>query len=320
MVAILSLAFLLAFACAALMGFAIQRGATCTVAAMGEIVEKGRANRLLALGETSVWVSGGLVFASLLGLTGELPNGFAANGYTILGGVLLGLGAWANRACVFGSIARLGSGEWAYLMTPLGFFAGVWAMRSLSSEPIHVPISGDAPSDEAWLLALFVTFIAWRVWRFIRSEAADRDIWHPHHATIVIGITFTILFLAVGAWAYTDLLSELAHGRYDDALWQLVLFAALLLGAIGGGRRGGFSMRQRPAKRDILRCLGGGLAMGWGSALIPGGNDGLILVGMPFFWLYAWLGIATMCITIGIALVIENRLSPQSSVLAEDLI
>jgi toxin CptA len=39
--------------------------------------------------------------------------------------------------------------------------------------------------------------------------------------------------------------------------------------------------------------------MGWGSLLLPGGNDGLILVGMPLAWPYAWLAFATMCVTIG---------------------
>ena len=38
--------------------------------------------------------------------------------------------------------------------------------------------------------------------------------------------------------------------------------------------------------------------MGWGSLLIPGGNDGLILVGMPLLWPYAWVAFATMCVSI----------------------
>jgi len=41
--------------------------------------------------------------------------------------------------------------------------------------------------------------------------------------------------------------------------------------------------------------------MGWGSLLIPGGNDGLILVGMPLAWPYAWLAFATMCAAIALA-------------------
>ena len=47
--------------------------------------------------------------------------------------------------------------------------------------------------------------------------------------------------------------------------------------------------------------------MGWGSLLIPGGNDGLILVGMPLLWPYAWVAFATMCVTIGVALALGRR-------------
>ena len=55
------------------------------------------------------------------------------------------------------------------------------------------------------------------------------------------------------------------------------------------------------APGQLLRCLVGGVLMGWGSLLLPGGNDGLILVGMPLAWPYAWLAFATMCVTIATA-------------------
>lgn len=44
--------------------------------------------------------------------------------WTAPGAVLLGLGASLNRACVLGAIARVGSGEWAYLATAFGFYLG----------------------------------------------------------------------------------------------------------------------------------------------------------------------------------------------------
>jgi toxin CptA len=50
--------------------------------------------------------------------------------------------------------------------------------------------------------------------------------------------------------------------------------------------------------------------MGWGTLLIPGGNDGLILIGMPLLWPYAWLAFATMCATIAAAQLASRRLSP----------
>ena len=38
--------------------------------------------------------------------------------------------------------------------------------------------------------------------------------------------------------------------------------------------------------------------MGWGSPLIPGSNDGLILLGIPLLPPYAWLAFATMVLSI----------------------
>ena len=46
------------------------------------------------------------------------------SGETVLGGVLLGLGAFINGACVFGAIALFGSGRWAQLFMPAGFYLG----------------------------------------------------------------------------------------------------------------------------------------------------------------------------------------------------
>jgi toxin CptA len=51
--------------------------------------------------------------------------------------------------------------------------------------------------------------------------------------------------------------------------------------------------------------------MGWGSLLLPGGNDGLILVAMPLAWPYAWLAFATMCITIATAQLLGSRRRPR---------
>jgi toxin CptA len=49
--------------------------------------------------------------------------------------------------------------------------------------------------------------------------------------------------------------------------------------------------------------------MGWGSLLIPGGNDGLILVGMPLLFSYAWVAMASMAIAIGVAMIIARNWS-----------
>jgi len=50
------------------MGFAIQRGATCAVVAVEEVIAQRSARRLAAMAEASLWVAGGLVVAQAAGL------------------------------------------------------------------------------------------------------------------------------------------------------------------------------------------------------------------------------------------------------------
>jgi len=308
-----SLAFVVAALCAGVMGYAIQRGATCTVAAVDEVVTQRTSRRLLSLLEAALWVAGGLVVAETLQVLPKMPSGYAVSGWTVVGGALLGLGAYVNGACVFGAIARFGSGEWAYLLTPLGFYLGCVTVGPVFAAAAPRKLAQTSPvlAAAAWLVVPFVAFALWRVvrgWRAASHGAAARwhervaaHVWSPHTATTVIGVTFVVMLLLVGGWAYTDVLAELARGMAASVGARSVLAIALLSGAaLGGWTAGRFASRPIAASQ-LARCVAGGMLMGWGSLLLPGGNDGLILVGMPLAWPYAWLAIATMCATIAAA-------------------
>jgi hypothetical protein len=303
------LVFVVAALCAATMGFAIQRGATCTVAAVEEVVQRRGAGRLIALVEASAWVAGGLLIAHRLHWLAQVPVGYALNGWTLVGAALLGIGAFVARACVFGAIARLGSGDWAYAATPLGFYLGCLsvsavfapaAAQALGASPVIL----EAPAMTVWLVA---GFFAWRIatqlieHRGMPRASAGRRLWSPHAATIVIGLAFLVMLIVAGAWAYTDALADLARGMVRGAGVRMVLLMCLLAGAIVGGWTAGRLRLARIRAAALARCLIGGVLMGWGSLLIPGGNDGLVLVGMPLLWPYAWVAFATMCLTIGSA-------------------
>lgn len=308
------LAFGAAASCAVLMGFAIQRGGTCTVAAVEQVVNQRQAGRLAALGEASLWVCAGLLAAHHLHLAMRWPAGHALTVRTLAGAALLGLGAFVNRACVFGAIARFGCGEWAYALTPVGFYLGslLGALHEVPEPPaVAGGAAGFAAPPVVWIVA--VVFV-WRIGSAcLRGPVALRElvterIWSPRAATSVIGVAFVAMLLLVGAWAYTDALAALAHGMTQGLAGRLLLAACLLAGAIVGGWTAG---RFRPLRVDAVsavRCLAGGALMGWGSLLIPGSNDGLILVGLPMLWPYAWAAFLTMCVSIGIALWIQARI------------
>lgn len=317
-----SVIFVAAVLCAGTMGFAIQRGGTCTVAAVEELLTQRRAQRLVALLEASIWVAGGLVLAAATTLLRVEPPGYAASVSTVVGGSILGLGAYVNRACVFGTIARVGSGEWAYLVTPIGFFIGCLLAGRLPVVQPAASLNLMSPVLQAavWVALMFVAFAVWRILRTLnvvrRAHASSAKlrrpnpllwppaghVWSPHVATTVIGVTFIALLLLVGPWAYTDVLADAAHGMTGNLKARLALMVALLAGAVVGGLTAG-QVRNEPVRIiGLLRCFAGGALMGWGSLVVPGGNDSLILVGMPLLWPYAWLAFGTMCVVIGLAI------------------
>ncbi len=310
-VALLGLAFLVAAVCAAIMGYAIQRGATCMVAAVDEVINRRRAHRLIALGEAAVWVAGGLILANMLGMLKMPPVGHVLGIATVCGGILLGIGALINRACVFGAIARLGSGEWAYALTPVGFFLGCIGAGALMASAAPMPNTSPLFGAGRLLIFPFLVFAAWRVieaFGAMRRRRFAAHIWSPHRATMVIGLAFIVMMLTVGSWAYTDALASLARGMAENVPAKMLLFAALLVGALVGGWTAGRLRFAAPMRADMARCLIGGALMGAGSLLIPGSNDGLILIGLPLLQPYAWVALASMIIAIAIGMIIERRL------------
>ena len=313
--------FLASVLLAAVMGFAIQRGATCMVAAVDEVVARRRFARLAAMLAASLWVLAGLLVAQSAHWLPRAPAGYEVSGWTIAGGALLGLGAFVGRACVFGAIARFGNGEWSYLMVPVGFYAGCASVAPLFMPMMPTKLARsstafDNPGVAAALIALVVAMAFVRARRTARERAAASSYapaplhrvfaaraWSPAVATAMIGITFFLMMLLVGPWAYTEALADIARGMSHDLPARALLMIALFAGAFTGGltaHRFGSTPATLPR---LLRCFASGALMGWGSLLIPGGNDGLILVGMPLLYPYAWLAMISMALTIGVAMI-----------------
>lgn len=289
---------------AAGMGLAIQRGGTCTVAAVEEIVTQRRISQLRAMLLAALWVAGLITLARAAGWSMVEPGGYRVTALTIVGGALLGLGAWINGACAFGSVARLGTGGWAYLATPLGFGLGALMLPKLFAIAPPSRLEGhsqllDFPIAWASALAVVAIWLLLSLWRARKART-----WTPAVATLVIGLCFVmILLLTGGAWTWTDTVSELARGMgVAGGTLRLILIVALFGGAIASSIVAGSFKHQRLRAATVLRCFVGGLLMAAGSQLIPGSNDSLLLEGLPLFWPFAWLAFLSMCVTIALAI------------------
>lgn len=285
------------------MGFAIQQGGTCMVSALEHLVSKGSVKKLAALAECSLWTFALGLAAATAGLTFAASPAYPLGAMTIAGGLLLGIGAWLNGACVFGSIARIGGRDWHYLLTPPGYFLGGLAHYQLTgnfaSAQVQAPALGIVPLLAVLVAAsLAASYLAWR-----RSGRSLTALWDYRHATMAIGLAFVVLAVLAGPWTYTEALGRVSHGYRAPSWHEAALFAALLGGAIFGGWR-----LASPGPLEFRRaclCLAGGALMGLGGSLVPGGNDNLILVGLPGLQPHAWAAITVMALAIAAGLLGE---------------
>ena len=295
----------IAIALSFLMGLVIQRGGTCTVAAIHEILHKKTYNRLKALIETAFWVLTGDYLLYQFGFSLSPIHDYPISFLTILGGVLLGMGAFINGACAVGTIARIGSGEWDFFVMLPGFLCGA-ALTYWIDLPVLEHLSDSSkitPSVNAWIIYLLFSLLV------TRGISHYRKGFHPYCLTILIGIFFLGLVAIHKTWSYTDLLVDIAMLKEQNIGFRILLFIALLMGAIVSGKNQ--DKKARPLKRlpsSIIKRFLGGAMMGAATLILPGSHDSLILLYMPMLFGYAWLGFAVMAFTILAGKLIQKRL------------
>lgn len=255
-----------------IIGVAIQRGTTCAVLAVEELLRHRRWDRFLGFFECGLWAA--LVFM-LLGDGQSHAPAFSEWGRLLAGAVFFGIGAMINSGCSFGTIGRIGSGRFDYFFTIAAAWIGIRAAHALD------PVIGDQVSrhEGAGLtplvaVGLLVFFMAAR-W-FSRKRAV-RMFFRLGAVMAVIGSVGAVIGFLYQPWPWMKSLDHLPH---IDMLTAAGL-ASLIAGSIAHGvyfRRfsfGGFT------PFEILRRIAGGLLMGAGASFIPGGNDTLILSGVP---------------------------------------
>jgi toxin CptA len=128
--------------------------------------------------------------------------------------------------------------------------------------------------------------------------------WTPASATLVIGLCFVLLMLAVGsAWTWSETLAGWARGMgVSMAGLHGLLVIALFGGSLLASRAAGSFHSTTAGVKRVLACFIGGALMALGASFAPGSNDSLLLIGLPMFWAYAWVAFGTMCVVIALAI------------------
>lgn len=271
-------------------GYTTQRASVCAVAAAQEMVRYRRANRLLGallsaavstVVLATIAVAGNPVFARFAG--------HAVMVTSLIGGCVFAVGAWINRRCAMGTLAELAAGNAPRLGTIIGMFAGFalgyhllkpWmsGMMDLTEKPSLASMVAPAT---VLAIAVGVSLALYALLRTGLRGAPPPRFWHPVTAVAIAGIASGLLFALDRRWPYTSLIGDLAIGRIE-LLSAAPLFAAIVLaGSCVAALRGGLFIGRPGTVRDWAGALVGGLGMGVGASLVPGGNDSMLYMGLP---------------------------------------
>jgi MFS family permease len=300
---------------AGVLGFAAHRSSICNVKAVIEIMTTRRAHLFASFGKSVLWsifVTLALLF--LLPSTGTAGGGLSLSTLSLFGGFVCGLGMAINGSCAFATLSRLAEGDAGMAVTLTALIVG--AVGTTIALPHFNPTSQTSlppPYDpsQGWVAIFLIALGLWAVWELVRLTrtrgAAVPGVLRLSIAALLIGVANGFLFALSGNWPYTATLiggsRELANvgPAPSAALWSL--FGALLFGMIFSAiQRGSFRLRAKPRLSWLRNLFGGGL-IGVGTAMIPGGNDALLLHGIPNLsphaapaYIAMLLGIATILI------------------------
>ncbi|HXV26359.1 MAG TPA: YeeE/YedE thiosulfate transporter family protein [Alphaproteobacteria bacterium] len=286
------MAFLILFISAALAGMAgysAQRASVCSVRAVRDAVERRDLRLLASFAKAAAWA---MAFALPLGwaIHGEIdadlpPLGLAA----LAGGFLFGLGASLNNGCAISTISHLASGEGAMLMTLLGFASGALAVEETFGADLALAGVSATPLARPSILGLVVLGFAW-IWallelRHLIAGGKDERTRLLAFAAVGLGLCSGVLFALQGPWVYTAAIVQtsgfaIGHGLPPSPA-LLLLFAAVLAGSMLSALRAGRFRLRWQGTRPWYGHLGGGVMMGGGAALVPGGNDAVLLHALP---------------------------------------
>ncbi len=294
------LTFIVCCCFAALLGFAAHRASICTLRAVSEAMSSRTGFMLLSILKTVLWVGAlTLPFIWIAPATAAGISGWTLTATALLGGFIFGIGAALNGACAYSTMARLMDGEVRMAVSLGGFAIGIFVFLLLADgywlqRPIPTPALLGALAP--WSYVLMAALLAWAIFeiaRLWRNRPQNKKLmtivcakqYRLSSAAFLIGASGTMIFLLIGSPGYTITMQNLVEGAIGmhaaPSATRWILLLAVLAGMlISTLERGSFRFDWRP-RLSWLRNVAGGALMGLGTAMLPGGNDALILYGIP---------------------------------------
>lgn len=314
-------------------GFCAHRGGVCLVAASMALIEKRSADGFL-------FIFLAMSVAFLLVVTAHFftpmnvhfAQTLAITPLFVVGALIYGLGAGINGGCALGTLNKLFSGQLDFAGTLIGLAAGMsgffYGLNTRVFDGPQVLMDGGAMYARVafGLIAMMLLIFIWFGDKPLIETAPllpslQQLLFAPRTrgvlSIMLLGGASGLLYLSLGqSWDYSRFMRDLIESRLPGQSQGMVLIAALpTLGLVGGMAlaavlSGGYKLLPpRPAVFPIK--IAGGALMGFGAGFLAGGNDTLLLYGVPSAALHAPLAlgliIGCLCALIWLMLRLKGR-------------
>jgi len=285
---------------AAILGLSAQRAGICTVKAVAELFSSRRPYMLLSFSKTSLWAAAVMMISGVVGYDSVFQH-WPIAWLGVSGGLVFGVGAGVNGGCVFSTLTRAVDGNFNMLGAVLMWPAGA-LIESVLARPYAPAIEfGTVTAFGVARMAgpvLTLALGAWAVYELTTlfrhamafgsvSQFVRAARFKLSAAAALIGICNGFLFYNFQNWSFTSAVVRTFAARSAGVATQTgmiwILFLSAALGMILSAQLRASFVPTRPSLAGLLRHGAGGLMMGAGAAMIPGGNDALILYGIPSF-------------------------------------
>jgi hypothetical protein len=303
-----------------LIGYSSQRSGVCMVRATRELIERQRVNRLAGFLLAAALAMIAMALADLLGarpfitIAGSRPDMLA-----IAGGALFGLGTLLAGNCAIGTLAALTTGETHRIATIAAMFLAALLLGPSMSQaalmlpprvPLVSPVAGH--TLQALLIGGALAVLAGGYIYRRLGWSRPRGGWSPLVAMSLIGAASGTLFALDQRWVYTSRIAEVAYGEvalsWATIIGPLALIGGMVIAAIVGGT---FRL-QFGGMRAWITAVGGGLLMGLGATLVPGGNDAMLFTGVPLLLPNLLAAYATFFVTLLIGLKVRQAMADKA--------
>lgn len=321
--------FILMFFLAFWAGFATRRASLCLVRATTEIIERKPAKTMFFVVEAmvialSITIPAMLFFPEYI----SLASSYSISPYLFAGAFLYGIGAFLNGSCALGTLNHLMSGKIQYAASIVGIAFGFFCFLMIK-EFIALEKSNNIMSvSYKFLFLLPLMLVVWsvsflQIRKFLKENKEDKlkkikrymtsSVVRDYIGVLIFGLCSGALYLILGgSWDYTSFIRMveiviLEQGGMGLNMKPIMVTTFSLVAGMAAASllSKDFNFKKAAPKEFVVKMISGSL-MGFGAGLIPGGNDTLILHGIPGLAIHAPVALVIIMVAVAAATYIKS--------------